>query len=43
MLSGAVSNLITKNEVEEIVKDLNYTTSRSKSYANYIIPDNLFN
>ena len=43
MLSNAVSNLITKNEVEEIVKDLNYTTSRSKSYANYIIPDNLFN
>lgn len=42
MLSDTVSNLITKNEIEEIVKDLNYTTSRSKSYANYIIPDNLF-
>ena len=42
VINRNVSNFITKKEIEEIVKDLDYTTSRSKSQVNYIIPENLF-
>lgn len=42
IIKEGVSHLITKKEVEEIVKDLDYTTSRSKTYVNYTIPENLF-
>lgn len=42
IINRNVSNFITKKEIEEIVKDLDYTTSRSKSQVNYIIPENLF-
>lgn len=37
-----ISNFVTKNEVEEIIKDLDYTSSEFRSYVNYEIPDNLF-
>lgn len=38
LLEGVITN-----ELENLVKDLDYTTSRLKSYANYQIPNNLFN
>ena len=42
VIKNSISNLITKKEIEEIVKDLDYTTSRLKSHAYYKIPENLF-
>ncbi len=43
LIENIKSNIVTKNEIEEIVKDLDYTTSRLNSHASYTIPDNLFN
>lgn len=42
VIQETISDFITKNEFEESIKDLDYTTSRSKSQVNYKIPDNLF-
>lgn len=40
LLEQQISGFITKNDVEEIMKD--YTSSRLKSKVNYAIPENLF-
>lgn len=42
VIQKEVSNFVTTNELEDIVKNLDYTSSRSKSQVNYEIPDNLF-
>lgn len=42
IIQKSVSNIVTKNDLEEFIKDLDYTTSELKMNVNYIIPDNLF-
>ena len=42
IIQKQVSDFVTKNELEESVKDLDYTTSKARSIVNYTIPDNLF-
>lgn len=43
VLQKVASDFVTKNELEESFKDLDYTTSSFRSIVNYEIPDNLFN
>lgn len=35
-------NFVTKSEVEVMIQDLDFVTSKLKSYADYQIPNNLF-
>lgn len=46
IIGGIIENhsqYVTKNEVESMVSNLNFVNSTLKAYANYLIPDNLFN
>ena len=42
LIEKSTKNLVTKEVVKEMVKDLDYTTSRSNFKVNYEVPDNLF-
>ena len=42
VINNGTLDFITKKEAQEMIQDLDYVNSDSRSYVNYEIPDNLF-
>lgn len=42
VLNIDLSEYVTKNEIQKIIKDLNFVDASTKAYVDCIIPDNLF-